>query len=50
MVDFEAALQAYMKSEHAELMEEINNTGDWNDDYKQRMSKALENFQQTGSW
>ena len=50
VVDFEAALQAYMKSEHSDLMDEINETGDWTDDYKARMAKALDSFKQTGSW
>jgi F-type H+-transporting ATPase subunit alpha len=39
-----------MKSEHSALMDTINKTGDFSDDIKQGMKKALETFTQTHSW
>ncbi len=48
--DFEAALQNYMSSDQAELMNSINSTGDFNDDIKQGLRSAIENFTKTHSW
>jgi len=48
--DFEAALQDYMSSDQAELMNTINSTGDFNDDIKQGLSSAIETFTKTHSW
>jgi F-type H+-transporting ATPase subunit alpha len=48
--DFEVALQDYMSSEQAELMNTINSTGDFNDDIKQGLSSAIETFTKTHSW
>jgi F-type H+/Na+-transporting ATPase subunit alpha len=47
---FEAGLHGYMKSEHSALMDTINKTGDFSDEIKQGMKKALETFTQTHSW
>lgn len=47
---FEAALQSYMKSEQAELMDKINATGDFNDDIKQGLQTAIDTFVKTHSW
>ncbi len=48
--DFEDALQAYMKSEQAKLMNEINKTGDFNDKIKEQLTKAIESFINSQSW
>lgn len=50
VLDFEAALQSYMKSEHAELMDKINATGDYNDDIKAGLQSAIEAFVKTHTW
>jgi len=50
VVPFENALRDFMNSEHAELMDKINDTGDWNDELKEQMTKALDEFKKTGSW
>jgi F-type H+/Na+-transporting ATPase subunit alpha len=47
---FEAAMHAYIKSQHSELVDKINSTGDFNDDIKAGMVKALDNFVKTQSW
>jgi F-type H+/Na+-transporting ATPase subunit alpha len=50
VLDFEAALQSYMKSEHAELMNNINATGDFSDEIRQGMLTAIQTFIKTHSW
>jgi F-type H+-transporting ATPase subunit alpha len=48
--DFEDALLSHVSSQNADLMQEINDKGDFNDDIKTRMKSAIENFKTTGSW
>ncbi len=50
VVDFEDALQAYLKSNEAELLEEINRTGDFNDEIEAKMIAAIEKFKATSTW
>ena len=50
VVDFEEALQAYLKSNEAELLEEINRTGDFNDEIEAKMIAAIEKFKATSTW
>ncbi|MCG8463753.1 MAG: F0F1 ATP synthase subunit alpha [Xanthomonadales bacterium] len=47
--DFESALIAYMNSDHADFMAEIQKGG-WNNDLAGQMKSALETFKKTGSW
>ncbi len=48
--DFEAAMQLYMKTEQADLMAEINSKGDYSDDIRDRLTKALATFVKTHAW
>jgi len=50
VLDFEAALLSFMNSEHADLMKQINETGDWNDQIEGQFKAALDKFKSTGSW
>jgi len=50
VLDFEAALLSFMHSEHADLMNQINESGDWNEDIEAQFKAALEKFKSTGSW
>jgi F-type H+-transporting ATPase subunit alpha len=50
VLDFEAALQSYMLSEHSELMNSINATGDFSDDIRKGMLAAIQTFVKTHSW
>lgn len=50
VLDFEAALQSYMKSEHADLMKKIDDTGDYSNEIKQGIQSAIETFIKTSSW
>jgi F-type H+-transporting ATPase subunit alpha len=48
VVDFEAAMLADMKSNHADLIAKINESGDYNDDIAAEMKAALDNFKANG--
>ncbi|MEW8301354.1 MAG: F0F1 ATP synthase subunit alpha [Candidatus Thiodiazotropha sp.] len=50
VVDFEAALQGYMKSSHKELLEKINESGDYNSEIEQALHDALKDFKANHSW
>jgi len=48
--DFESALLSYMKAEHGDLMDKINQSGDYNDDIAAGFKAALEKFIATQTW
>ena len=48
--DFEDGLQNYMKSEHADLMEKINATGDYNDEIQAALHAAVTKYKETHTW
>ena len=50
VLDFEAALIAYMNSEHADFMNEVNTNGAYNDEVVASMTKAIETFKATQTW
>jgi F-type H+-transporting ATPase subunit alpha len=50
VLDFEAALQSYMKSEQVELMDNINATGDFSSEISSGIRTAIETFIKTHSW
>lgn len=50
IVDFEAAMQAYMKSNEAGLITKINETGDFNDEIEGAMKAALVKFKESATW
>jgi len=50
IVDFEAAMQAYMKSNEADLITKINETGDFNDEIEGAMKAALTKFKESATW
>jgi len=47
---FEAALHSYMKSDHKELMDKINASGDFGDDIANGLRSAIETFKKTHTW
>ena len=47
---FEAALVSYALREHADLMNEIGQAGNYNDDIEGKLKKLLESFKATQSW
>src|SRR5690606_5930173 len=48
--DFEQALLDYMNSQHADLMKQINETGDWNGDIESKFKAALEDFRKNHAY
>ncbi len=50
VLDFEHALHEYMKSEHGELLDKINESGDYNDEIKDGLKQGLEKFKSSQSW
>jgi F-type H+-transporting ATPase subunit alpha len=47
---FEASLLSTMRSQHADLMNTINTTGNFDDDIAGQMRSAIEKFKANGSW
>ncbi|MGD8643981.1 MAG: F0F1 ATP synthase subunit alpha, partial [Chromatiales bacterium] len=50
VVDFEAALHSYLRSEHQDLLDDINTNADYNDEISAKMKKAIEDFKQNHTW
>ena len=48
--NFETALLSYMNSEHKDLMDAINVSGDYNDDIEATFDKAMKKFISTQTW
>lgn len=46
----EAALLAYVDRDHAPLMQEINQTGGYNDEIEGKLKGILDSFKATQSW
>jgi len=50
IVDFEMAMQDYMKANETDLMNQMNETGDYNDETEELLHKALKNFKSNSTW
>ena len=50
VLNFEQALISYMHASHAELIDKINASGDYNDEVEAGMRAAIEDFKANGSW
>jgi hypothetical protein len=50
VLDFESALHSFMSSERKELMDAINQSGNYNDDIESQLKDAFDNFKATQSW
>jgi len=50
VVDFEHALHAYLRSSAVDLLNSINESGDYNDDVAAGLRKAVEDFKANGTW
>jgi F-type H+-transporting ATPase subunit alpha len=48
IVSFEDAMQAHLKSNNGDLLDKINETGDYDDDIEAGMRAALDNFKANG--
>ena len=47
ILDFEEALHGYLSSEKSDLEDQINSTGDWNDDIEAQFKDLVEDFKKT---
>ena len=47
---FEAALQDYMHSKHPDLLDRINQSGDWNDEIEGVFKESLDDFKANHVW
>jgi F-type H+-transporting ATPase subunit alpha len=50
VLDFENALHDYAKAEHAALLDQINESGDYGDEIKDGLKTVLEQFKATQTW
>ncbi len=50
IVDFEEALHSFANSNSADLMNDINSTGGFNDDIAAKMRATIEKFKSTSTW
>ncbi len=50
VVDFQAALLSYLRSEQSELLAKINNGGKYDDDIAAAMTQALKTFKSKNTW
>lgn len=50
VVDFECALQSYMKSAQSDLLAKIDSTGDFSDEIQQGMHAAIKDFKANNTW
>jgi len=50
VVDFESALQGYMKSEQAELVQKIDDTGDYSGEIEKALHEAIKAFKASHTW
>ena len=50
IVDFEAAMLSYLRSSEKELLDKINEKGDFNGEIESAMKKALETFKSKNTW
>ena len=50
VVAFEKAMHDFMRSQHAELLEQINRSGAYDDEIEAGLARAIEDFKAKGSW
>jgi F-type H+-transporting ATPase subunit alpha len=50
VVDWEAAMHAHVRANHAEILEQINASGDYNAEIEAGLRKALDDFKATGAY
>jgi F-type H+-transporting ATPase subunit alpha len=50
IVDFEAAMHSYLETNCADLMEKINDSGDYNDEIEAAIRSALDAFKKESVW
>ena len=50
VVDFESAMQSFVKSEHGDLLDKMTETPEYSEEIQQGLHAALKAFKEKGSW
>ena len=50
VVDFEAAMQSFVKSEFPQVLDKMNETLDYSDEVQEGLHAAVKAFKEIGSW
>jgi len=50
VVDFEAAMQSFVKSEHPEILEKMTETLEYSEEVQEGLHATLKSFKEKGSW
>jgi F-type H+-transporting ATPase subunit alpha len=50
VVDFESAMQAFMKDNYAGLLDDLDDKAEYNDEVAKALSDALDDFKKNGTW
>ena len=50
VLDFEAAIQSFAHAEYSDVMNEINASGNWNDELEGKFKELVEKFKSTQTW
>jgi len=50
VVSFEENLHGYMRSNHQDLLDQVSESGDWNDNIAAAFKKGIEAFKSSGTW
>ena len=50
VVDFEESLHGYMRSNHQDLLDQVSQSGDWDDNIEAAFKKGIEAFKANGTW
>ncbi|MDP6617668.1 MAG: F0F1 ATP synthase subunit alpha, partial [Gammaproteobacteria bacterium] len=50
IVEFEAAMHAYLRENYAEQLDQINESADYNDEIEAAMKKSIEDFKKNGAY
>ena len=50
IVDFEAAMHAYLRENFVELLDQLNESADYNDEIEAAMKAAVDDFKKNGAY
>lgn len=50
VLPFEASLLSYARAQYSALMQELDETGNYNDDVENKLKEMLESFKSTQTW
>ena len=50
VVEFEEALQGYVKTQHNQLLDELNEKKSYDEDVAEKLHEALKDFKENGAW